>query len=138
MVGSIGMGKAIDKETPPLKPSIKLIIKFFSRRSDCTEPRGICLAGMEYIYRKGNDLSLTTCDAIYEFNTLTIEVPKASMTESARRTLVGFYSLPVDADLTLSSETSKTLGAMGLITIKSGDYPIKEEIDKYIITIPCK
>jgi hypothetical protein len=137
IVGSVGTGNAYGESAAKIKPPVRVVIKFFKSRTGCVEPRGLC-ASLEYTGYRTSDPTYTLCNGTYEFNLLTIAVPKSTINESGRKSLVGYSSLPIDADFTFPIETSRTLGSLAPITIKAGDYPIRETIDEYIITFPCK
>jgi hypothetical protein len=137
IVGSIGMGTANGESAAEMRPPVKFLVKFLKSRTGCVEPRGICTELILYATRN-SDPNFTTCDITYEFNTLTLQVSKSNISEAARKSLVGFNSLPIDADFTFSNESSRALGSLNPITIKVGDYPIRETIDGYTLTFPCK
>ena len=137
IVGTVEMGNAKGESAAKLKPPIKVLIKLFKSRTGCVEPRGIC-AEVLLTELKSSEPTLTSCNATYEFNTLTIEVSKTNMTDAARKSLVGFTSLPIDADFTFSNDSSRALGSLSPITIKVGDYPLRETIDGYTLIFPCK
>ena len=137
MIGSLGMGKANAESTSKIKPPVRVVFKFFKSRTGCVEPRGIC-ATLEYTGYKISDPTFTLCNGTYEFNILNLAIPKNTINESGRKSFAGFSSLPVDADFTFPIELSRSLGALTPITIKAGEYPIRETIDEYILSIPCK
>lgn len=137
IVGSLGMGNANGETAAKMKPPVKVVIKLFKSRTGCTEPRGLC-ASLELTGYRTSDPTFTLCNGTYEFNLLTLAVPKSTLNEAGRKSLVGYNSLPIDADFTFPIETSRALGSLGPITINAGDYPIRETIDEYILTFPCK
>ncbi|HOS47521.1 MAG TPA: hypothetical protein PLG57_02740 [Bacteroidia bacterium] len=133
LVGCIGV---INAENA--KPPIKVIVKLYKKRTGCSEPRGMCFGGMEIVAAKFSDPSLTHCNATFEFNTLTLEISKSTMNDAARKSLIGYSTLPIDEDVSFTDEASRELGSFGPITIKAGEYPIRETLDKYILTFPIK
>jgi|GEM_PF-3571872 hypothetical protein len=133
MIGSVG---AISAKNA--KPPIKIIVKLYKKRTGCSEPRGMCFGGMDIVAAKFSDPSLTHCNATFEFNTLTLEIPKLTMNEAAKKSLIGYSTLPIDEDVSFTDDASKELGSFGPITIKAGEYPIRESIDKYTLIFPIK
>lgn len=138
IVGSVGQGLAAGENNAKMRPPVKVIIKLLKARTGCSEPRGLCLAfENDYTFRN-SDPTITNGYMTYSSNILSIEVPKMDISESGSKALQGYSTLPIDENLSLPPNLCTGLGATSTLIIRVGEYPIREMIDKYIITIPCK
>ena len=138
IVGSVGQGLAAGENYTKMKPPVKVIMKFLKARTGCSEPRGLCFViENDYTFRN-SDPTITNGYMTYSSNILSIEVPKMEISESGSKSMQGYSTLPIDENLSLPPNLCTNLGETSTLIIRVGEYPIREMIDKYIITIPCK